>query len=175
MILHLCDKVHDINCNYCSMIDPRVTSILPTNNRKGRELRRGQYCSFIALLPFNLAIRYSTFYVEFASRQIEESISILNFFPQNRGHDFCFEFLPAKSRSRFLFWISSRQNRGDDFYFEFLPAKSTSRFLVWIPSRLIERHIELSIHSPPCATPIIADCQPNNRRRRMETVLCSPS
>ena len=31
------------------------------------------------------------------SRQIEESISILNFFPPNRGVDFYFEFLPAKS------------------------------------------------------------------------------
>jgi hypothetical protein len=42
------------------------------------------------------------------------SISILNFFPPNRGVDFYFEFLPTKSRSRFfLFWISSRQN--DEF------------------------------------------------------------
>ena len=41
---------------------------------------------------------------------IEESISILNFFfPPNRGVDFYFEFLRAKSRGR--------------FYFEFLPAK----------------------------------------------------
>ena len=50
------------------------------------------------------------------SRQIEESISILNFFPPNRGVDFYFEFLPA--------------NRGVDFYFELLPAKSRSRFLI---------------------------------------------
>ena len=28
--------------------------------------------------------------------------TILNFFPPNRGVDFYFEFLPAKSRSRFL-------------------------------------------------------------------------
>ena len=40
-----------------------------------------------------------------SSRHIEESISILNFFPPNRGVDFYFEFLPAKSRSRFLFTI----------------------------------------------------------------------
>ena len=37
------------------------------------------------------------------SRQIEESISILNFFPPNRGVDFYFDFLPAKTRSRFSF------------------------------------------------------------------------
>ena len=35
-----------------------------------------------------------------SSRQIEESISILNFFPPYRGVDFYFEFLPAKSRAR---------------------------------------------------------------------------
>jgi hypothetical protein len=41
--------------------------------------------------------------------RVEESISILNFFPPNRGVDFLFfEFLPAKSGG---------------FYFEFLPAK----------------------------------------------------
>ena len=33
------------------------------------------------------------------SRQIEGSISTLNFFPPNRGFDFYFEFLPAKLRS----------------------------------------------------------------------------
>jgi hypothetical protein len=44
-----------------------------------------------------------------SSRQIEESISILNFIPPNRGVDFYFEFLPAKSKSRFLLPISSRQ------------------------------------------------------------------
>ena len=31
-----------------------------------------------------------------SSRQIEESISILNFFPPNRGVDFYFEFLPQQ-------------------------------------------------------------------------------
>ena len=38
------------------------------------------------------------------------------FFLPNQGVNFYFEFLPAKSRSRFLFWISSRQiqNQGDD-------------------------------------------------------------
>jgi hypothetical protein len=38
--------------------------------------------------------------LQISSRQIEESISILNFFPPNRGVDFYFEFLPAKSRRR---------------------------------------------------------------------------
>jgi hypothetical protein len=32
------------------------------------------------------------------SRQIEESISILNFFPPNPGVDFYFEFLPANPK-----------------------------------------------------------------------------
>jgi hypothetical protein len=43
----------------------------------------------------------------YSSRQIEESISILNFFPPFLGVDFYFEFLPAKFRSRFLLPISS--------------------------------------------------------------------
>jgi hypothetical protein len=33
-----------------------------------------------------------------AKSKIEESISISNFFPPNRGVDFYFEFLPAKSK-----------------------------------------------------------------------------
>jgi hypothetical protein len=48
----------------------------------------------------------------FSSRQIEGSISILNFFPPNRGFDFYFEFLPAKIEGSI-----------SNFYFEFLPAK----------------------------------------------------
>ena len=48
-----------------------------------------------------------------SSRQIDESISIVNLSPPNRGVDFYFEFLPAKS--------------GVDFYFEFLPANSRRR------------------------------------------------
>ena len=58
----------------------------------------------------------------YSSRQIDESISISNFFPPNRGFDFYCRFLPAGSRSRFLLPISS-------------PAKSRSRFLLPISSR----------------------------------------
>jgi hypothetical protein len=36
------------------------------------------------------------FYFEFLPAKTEESISILNFFPPNRGVDFYFEFLPAE-------------------------------------------------------------------------------
>jgi hypothetical protein len=69
-------------------------------------------------------------------RGIEESVSILNFFPPNRGVDFFFEFLPAKieeSISNFYFeFLPAKIEesisilnffRGVDFYFEFLPAK----------------------------------------------------
>jgi hypothetical protein len=48
-----------------------------------------------------------------SSRQIEESISILNFFPPNRGVDIYFEFLPAKIEESISI-----------LYFEFPPAKS---------------------------------------------------
>jgi hypothetical protein len=33
----------------------------------------------------------------------DRGVDFLNFFPPNRGVDFYFEYLPAKSRSRFLF------------------------------------------------------------------------
>ncbi len=58
-----------------------------------------------------LSVKHSLRYRRLSSLSVKHSIT----YPTPRvcgsvrGVDFYFEFLPAKSRSRFLFWISSRQ------------------------------------------------------------------
>jgi hypothetical protein len=65
------------------------------------------------------------FYFEFLpAKSIEESISILHFFPPNRGVDFILNFFFPP-------------NRGVDFYFEFLRAKSRGRFYFeFLPAKI---------------------------------------
>ena len=57
----------------------------------------------------------------YSSRQIDESISISNFFPPNRGFDFYCRFLPAGSRIRFLLPVSSRQIEESISIADFIP------------------------------------------------------
>ncbi len=60
-------------------------------------------CSTISSRQIEESISILNFFPPKFARTRVESISILNFFPPNRGVDFYFELLPAKSRSRFLF------------------------------------------------------------------------
>jgi hypothetical protein len=59
----------------------------------------------------------------------------LSFFPPNRGVDFYFEFLPAKSWSRFLFLISSRQIVVSISILNFFPPCSRSRYFEFLPAK----------------------------------------
>ena len=87
-----------------------------------------------------LSVKHSLRYRRVSSLSVKHSIT----YPTPRvcgsvrGVDFYFEFLPAKSRSRFLFWISSRQ---------------LGRFSVrrWSPSFILHRTDHSSIHRSPDA------------------------
>ena len=85
----------------------------------------------------------SRFLLPICSRQIDESISIADFFPPNRGVDFYCQFLPVKSRSRFLLLPAKLTRR----FLLLLPAKLRSRFLLPISSRQIDETISMPISS----------------------------
>ena len=76
--------------------------LLPSHNHYDRS------SGSILILVFEfLPAKSRSRYFEFLPAKIEESISILNFFPPNRGVDFYFDFLPAKSRSRLQLSINT--------------------------------------------------------------------
>ena len=80
----------DVRSAFVSFI---ILDSISRNNSDGPSRR--SWSMVVALVVVVVASRVALRALT-SSRQIEESISILNFFPTNRGVDFYFEFLPAK-------------------------------------------------------------------------------